>query len=69
MSDCEIEGHTYIYTHEGNAHHTIYHYHENDCPFCVIEQLAAAIKVAEDGLLHVVNIWDCTCDTTITGPM
>lgn len=37
MSDCQE--HSYIYTHEGNAHHTIYHYHKDDCPYCHIQEL------------------------------
>jgi uncharacterized coiled-coil DUF342 family protein len=37
MSDCQE--HDYIYTHEENAHHTVYHYKADDCPYCKIAAL------------------------------
>ena len=42
MSDCEE--HNYIYTHEGNVHHTVYHYHKNNCPYCRIEELEQFVE-------------------------
>ena len=43
--DCKR--HDYIYTHEGNAHHTVYHYHSDDCPFCKIDRLKAELEEAK----------------------
>ena len=36
--------HSYIYTHEGNAHHTVYGYSADDCPYCEIDRLKHQLK-------------------------
>ena len=42
LTDCEE--HTYLYTHEGNTWHTVYHYKRNDCPYCELATLRGELS-------------------------
>ena len=50
-TDYECPEHQYIYTHEGNAYHTVYHYKINDCPYCQIASLTKEKQIYLKGKL------------------